>query len=145
MNLFTWVSVVRQSIREKIRKERHLTKIAALFIPVGSEAVVLVVADGAGGLPAGGQASGLAVEAIRQRLTQHALSEGKDGSDASGLRGSLRGIILDAIETAHTAISNLGVGAGTTLAVVEIHMLNSKNSGNDPKAVKLPCESCHPR
>ena len=84
------------------------------IIPVGPDAVVLVVADGAGGLPAGGQASGLAVEALKDRLTQFANLKGFDSG------GSLRGVILDAIEAAHSAIGALGVGAGTTLAVAEI-------------------------
>lgn len=70
---------------------------------------VLIVADGAGGMPSGDKASAIAVNSIIKSLK--AVSKNDDG---------LRGAILDGIENAHAGIAALGVGAGTTVAVAEI-------------------------
>jgi serine/threonine protein phosphatase PrpC len=70
---------------------------------------VLVVADGLGGLPAGELAARVAIEMLQSTL-QIAQAEGT----------SLRAAILDGVEQANTAILELGVGAATTLAVIEI-------------------------
>lgn len=70
---------------------------------------VLVVADGLGGQPAGELASRVAIETLQNMLVQ-AYSEGS----------SLRAAILDGIEQANAAILEMGLGAATTLAVVEI-------------------------
>ena len=70
---------------------------------------VLAVADGLGGLPAGAVASRVAIECLQQTLEQ---------ACASGL--PIRAAILDGFEAANTAILELGVGAATTLAVLEI-------------------------
>lgn len=82
---------------------------SAAILPFGTDAAVLVVADGIGGLRAGELASGLAIKVVLAEM-QRAASEGL----------SLRETILDSIEKANEAISAMGVGAGTTMAVVEI-------------------------
>jgi serine/threonine protein phosphatase PrpC len=82
---------------------------AAALIPSGTSSCVLVVADGAGGMSAGDQASSLAIDAVCKAVTQN-------GNDAAGLREP----ILDGIENANQRISALGVGAATTVAVAEI-------------------------
>jgi serine/threonine protein phosphatase PrpC len=78
-------------------------------IPYGPDAVVLVVADGAGGLPLGRQASRLAVTTLEHSL-QVAMSETM----------LLRTAILNGIDEANKAVQGLGGGAATTFTVVTI-------------------------
>jgi len=82
---------------------------AAALIPINGHAAVLVVADGLGGSPAGEQASCLAIREMIACLKE-APAEGP----------TLRAAILDGIEAANRAVSELGIGAATTLAVAEI-------------------------
>lgn len=81
----------------------------AALIPYGDNSGVLLVADGLGGAPAGRDAARIAVEkvtaAVRRAVDQQQM---------------LRDGILDGIEKANRAIMDLGVGAATTLVVVEI-------------------------
>src|SRR5690606_15271186 len=81
-------------------------------IPYGPDAIVLVVADGAGGLPLGRQASRLAVTTLEQSL-QVAMSETM----------LLRTAILNGIDEANKAVQALGGGSATTLTVVTIEGL----------------------
>lgn len=81
----------------------------AALIPVGAEAAVLVVADGVGGVRGGHQASALAVRTLVAAL-----------SDCQPDPSALRTAILDGIERANQAILDLGLGAATTLAAVEV-------------------------
>ncbi|MGI9221723.1 MAG: PP2C family protein-serine/threonine phosphatase [Woeseiaceae bacterium] len=81
-------------------------------IPYGPQAAVLVVADGAGGLPAGRLASHTAVVT----LTRHLQSSGEKTI-------MLRTAILDGIEAANQAVQDLGNGAATTFTVVTIEGL----------------------
>ena len=81
-------------------------------IPYGPEAVVLVVADGAGGLPAGRLASHTAVTT----LTRHLESAGEKTI-------ILRTAILDGIEAANDAVLGLGNGAATTFTVITVEGL----------------------
>jgi serine/threonine protein phosphatase PrpC len=78
-------------------------------LPIADDAVVLVVADGAGGLRGGADASALAVRSLQQAL-----------EEARGEGWMLRTAILNGIEQANQAVVDLGVGAATTLAAVEI-------------------------
>src|SRR5687767_656536 len=80
---------------------------SAALIDVNDTTAVFAVADGAGGLPAGARASSLAVTNLEKAVKG-------DGEEA------LRSRILDGIERANQAILELGLGAATTLAVVEI-------------------------
>lgn len=79
------------------------------IIPWGPQAAVLVVADGAGGLPAGKRASLTAVTALKDSL-QVALEK----------TTLLRTAVLNGIEAANTAVRELGNGSATTLTVVTI-------------------------
>ncbi len=87
--------------------------VAALW-PVGSTGGVLAIADGLGGHAGGERASLLAIETIQQSLNE-TLTGGENG-EAEGLRGA----ILNGIEAANRSIRELGCGAATTLALVEI-------------------------
>lgn len=78
-------------------------------IPYGPDAAVLVVADGAGGLPGGKKASETAVATLEQSLMQ-----------AMEDTMLLRTAILNGIETANAAVLELGNGSATTLTVVTI-------------------------
>jgi serine/threonine protein phosphatase PrpC len=82
---------------------------AALLLPCDADRCVLAVADGFGGQPAGDQASRLATGALVDSVEQ-ALLKGAE----------LREGILNGFERANQAVSNLGVGAASTLAAVEL-------------------------
>jgi serine/threonine protein phosphatase PrpC len=79
------------------------------IIPWGPQAAVLVVADGAGGLPGGKRASLTAVTALKDSL-QVALEK----------TTLLRTAVLNGIEAANTAVREIGNGSATTLTVVTI-------------------------
>lgn len=82
---------------------------AAAVFPVSASECVLAVADGLGGARAGDLASSCAVEALKSALAEAR----ENGAD-------LRDAILNGFEDANGAVQSLGVGAATTLAVVEI-------------------------
>ena len=84
-------------------------------IPYGPQAAVLVVADGAGGLPAGKRASAQAVTTLIESLN-HSMAETM----------MLRTAILNGIEAANTAVQQLGNGSATTLTVVTIEGLAAR-------------------
>jgi serine/threonine protein phosphatase PrpC len=79
------------------------------IIPYTEGSGIMVVADGAGGLPSGAKASGITVQAMRAALR-------------AGLKKQidLRTAVLDGIERANREVLKLGVGAATTLAVAEV-------------------------
>lgn len=81
---------------------------SAAVIPAG-DALVLAVADGVGGTPAGREASNTAVKTLHRLLT--ALP--REGAP-------LRPAILDAIEAANRAVLALGRGAATTLVIAQL-------------------------
>ena len=83
---------------------------AAVVIPMGERSAVMAVADGAGGLRGGENASNLAVRLLADTLVEQC-------ETASLLRAS----ILDGIERANDAIIQATSGSATTLAVVEYH------------------------
>ncbi len=78
-------------------------------IPWGPQAAVLVVADGAGGLPAGKRASLTAVTSLAKSLMV-----------ALEKTMLLRTAVLNGIEDANVAVRDLGNGSATTLTVVTI-------------------------
>lgn len=81
-------------------------------IPYGPQAAVLVVADGAGGLPAGRLASHTAVSTLIKSL------------ETSGEKTiMLRTAILDGIDAANAAVQELANGAATTFTVVTVEGL----------------------
>jgi len=81
----------------------------ALVLPLDAMRAVLAVADGVGGQAAGALAAEMTLETIRSAVTGAVT-----GSE------SVRGTLLNGIETANQLVANLGLGAGTTLAAVEI-------------------------
>jgi serine/threonine protein phosphatase PrpC len=84
----------------------------AAVIPYGPQAAVLVVADGAGGMPAGRLASHTAVTTLIKHL------------EVSGEKTiMLRTAILDGIEAANAAVQNLANGAATTFTVITVEGL----------------------
>ncbi len=81
---------------------------AALF-QLEAACGVLAVADGLGGQPGGASAVRIALESLRDAIAA------VDG-DGTALRAG----ILDGIDAANRGVLDLGIGAGTTLAAVEI-------------------------
>ena len=80
---------------------------SAAVIPVGDAAMVLVVADGVGGLPGGRAAANTAVKMLRDTVSKAAPD-------------TLRTAILDGIEMTNAKLLSQGNGSATTIAVVEI-------------------------
>ncbi len=80
---------------------------AALCVQLAEESGVLAVADGAGGQAAGHKASATALQALLDSLE-------------SGEEVSFREAILRGFDAANRAVAELGVGAATTLALVQI-------------------------
>lgn len=79
------------------------------IIPWGPQAAVLVVADGAGGLPAGKKASLTAIQVLTKSL-QISLERTMQ----------LRTAVMNGIEAANVAVRELANGSATTLTVVTI-------------------------
>lgn len=82
---------------------------AAGLIPFDAESGALLVADGVGGMRGGAQASSTTLYEMCAALEHTA-----------GAGGPLREGILDGIESANREVATLGIGAATTLAVVEL-------------------------
>ena len=82
---------------------------AAGLIPFDDQSGVLVVADGLGGAVAGDRGATLAIECVTASIVEGL---------ADGLM--LRTAILNGFEAANNAVLALGIGAATTLAIVEI-------------------------
>ena len=80
---------------------------AAAVVAVGATSAVFAVADGAGGMPAGGTASRLALEVLLDALKRANPDE-------------LRSAILDGIEAANREVLALRNGSATTLVVASI-------------------------
>ncbi|TDJ34475.1 MAG: serine/threonine protein phosphatase [Gammaproteobacteria bacterium] len=85
---------------------------AVAVIPCGPDAAVLVIADGAGGLPAGRRASRIAVRSLEASL-----------NEAIPDTMLLRTAILNGIEAANQAVLSLANGSATTMTVVTIEGL----------------------
>jgi len=75
----------------------------------GNDAVILAVADGAGGLPAGHRASNLAIRALKTSL-----------SESSQQQHLLRTAVLNGIEAANSAVMQMSNGSATTLTVMAL-------------------------
>ena len=79
------------------------------IVPWGPAAAIFVVADGAGGLPAGKRASLTAVSALATSL-----------QSAYERTTQLRTAVLNGIEAANSAVLALGNGSATTMTVVTV-------------------------
>jgi serine/threonine protein phosphatase PrpC len=86
------------------------------IVPYGADAAVLVVADGAGGLPAGKMASLTAVTTLAASL--------QASREHTTL---LRTAILNGIEAANEAVIALGNGCATTMTVITIEGLVARS------------------
>lgn len=106
-------SVVAYTCRAPDKETENEDTVAV--IPYGPQAAVLIVADGAGGLPAGKRASLTAVTSLIDSL-QTAMDETM----------LLRTAILNGIETANAAVQNLGNGSATTLTVITLEGLTAR-------------------
>ncbi len=82
---------------------------SAAVLRLGENTAVLAVADGCGGLRGGQQASGIAITLLEKSITD-ALKEERD----------LRYGILNGFEQANKHVLEMGIGAATTLAALEI-------------------------
>jgi serine/threonine protein phosphatase PrpC len=89
---------------------------AVALIPVSDDAVVMVIADGAGGLPAGKWASLAVVEALQESLRVV-------GDDT----GQLRTAILNGLESANETVMARSNGSATTATVVSIDGLVARS------------------
>ncbi|MHC4715880.1 MAG: PP2C family protein-serine/threonine phosphatase [Planctomycetota bacterium] len=81
----------------------------AAVVSLNSDRAVLAVADGMGGAQVGERAAAMALRSLLEAVAEA-------GADEAGLRAA----ILDGIERANEAVLSLGLGAATTLAVVEV-------------------------
>ena len=100
-------TAVAYSCRDPDKESENEDTVA--IIPYGPGAVVLVVADGAGGLPAGKRASLTAVTTLAASL-HSSMHE----------TALLRTAILNGIEAANTAVLGLANGSATTMTVITI-------------------------
>jgi serine/threonine protein phosphatase PrpC len=104
------VTAVVYSLRGPDRSgDSDVNQDSAAVFEVSGDAAVLAVADGAGGMRSGAEASKVAVNAIR-----HALLDGLQNELV------MRSSILNAFEAANHEVMAMGVGAATTLAAVEL-------------------------
>lgn len=83
---------------------------SAAILPINDQCLVLIVADGVGGLAGARRASNLTVETICAHIANI------DETSESRLRTA----ILDGIEAANQAVLGLGNGAASTLALAEL-------------------------
>lgn len=92
---------------------------AAAVFSFADGSLLGMIADGMGGKPQGAQASALLIESVKNSVSA---SDGR----------SLRDRLIDGIDEASERIMALGVGAGSTLAAVEIcgHILRSCHVGD---------------
>jgi len=100
-------SVIAYTARAPDKNSENEDTVAV--VPWGPGAAVFIVADGAGGLPAGKRASMTAVSSLAESLAV-----------AMSQTMVLRTAILDGIEAANEAVLRLANGSATTLTVVTI-------------------------
>jgi serine/threonine protein phosphatase PrpC len=79
------------------------------LLPIGEKSGILAVADGCGGMAQGELAARTAMEALQRQV-----------AEVNGDELRIRTSILDGIELANRQVQQLGGGAATTMAVLEI-------------------------
>ncbi|MGI9015460.1 MAG: PP2C family protein-serine/threonine phosphatase [Phycisphaerales bacterium] len=82
---------------------------SAVAIAVNGTRGVFAVADGMGGMAGGDRASAIAVESLRDAI-----------EDMPSDKDALRVAVMDGIERANERVMQLGIGAGSTIAAVEV-------------------------
>lgn len=102
--------VIAYSDRSPDKQTNNEDSVAA--IPFGTDAVVLAVADGVGGLPGGKRASETSVQKLAESINVAR-------TDSRPLRTA----ILDGIESANKSLLDAGNGSATTITVVTIEGL----------------------
>lgn len=107
-------TVVAYTCREPGKETENEDSVA--IIPYGPGAAVLVVADGAGGLPAGKRASLTAITTLAESL-----------QSAMNKTMLLRTAILNGIDAANDAVLGLANGSATTLTVITIEGLLARS------------------
>ena len=107
--------VVVFSKRQPDAENDRLNQDSALVISIRNQSIILAVADGCGGHRAGDQASRLALEKLLAAVNA-GISNNRE----------LRESILNGFEQANAAVIGLGVGALTTLSVVEIDQTSTR-------------------
>ena len=80
---------------------------AAIIVPIGNRGLLLAVADGCGGMPAGDEAARKALTALRSEVLNQSVTD-------------FTGAVMAGFDAANQAVLDMRVGAGTTLAVVII-------------------------
>lgn len=117
-------SIVAFTCRAPDKSTENEDSVAA--IPYGPDAVVLAVADGAGGLPGGRRASQTAVSSLQASLNV-----------AASETMLLRTAILNGIDAANEAVLSLANRSATTLTVVTIegHIARSYQVGDSEAMV----------
>jgi len=85
------------------------------IIPVDNHTLVLVVADGMGGMPAGEQASQIIVHSLSNILSKKPESQ------------TIRNAIIEGIDIADAKIKDLKNGSGSTVSVAEISGTQIRN------------------
>ena len=83
---------------------------SAAIVPIDDDYLVLIVADGVGGMSGARKASNLTIETIKNGIANMDPNNGQ----------RLRPVILDGIEAANRAVLDLGTGSASTLALAEI-------------------------
>ncbi len=94
------------------------------MMPAGTDGVLLAVADGCGGMPAGDRASAAAISAVAAAVD--------DATDAD-----LTSAVLAGFDRANAAVADLRLGAGSTLTVVLVHggVARVFHAGDSPAAI----------
>ncbi len=94
---------------------------SAGLLPFNEHGLVLLIADGVGGLPTGWKASGTVIEHIQAEVAR------AEKDDAR-----LRTAVLDGIESANRALRELGTGTSTTLvaAIVRDNQVRTFHIGD---------------
>jgi serine/threonine protein phosphatase PrpC len=101
--------IVVFTVRSPTKTTRNEDSIAWIAWP---DALLVVLADGVGGYPGGGTASGLAVQGLVDRF--------KNVNDDQISLDVFRDGVLDAFESANVEIQQLGNGSATTLTALTI-------------------------
>lgn len=100
--------------RSPLKEEHHANEDSAAILAVAEQVTVLAVADGAGGMRGGAEASRTAINDIAEALQEWAAP------------ASLRERILESFDHTNRALLDAALGSGTTLAVAQVQEQNAR-------------------